>query len=343
MISIKFPDRFILTTDGVRNINDVVPGMKVYEWGTSRQLEIQELIKLPFRNMYKLTYSDERIEYITDREAIYLDQGVVSPHSPFCKCLKTRDFPIKLRPIDFTKYDGKIRLPLNPDPYVAGALLIHGDLDDPYMNWPQNRTEANNHFSHIYNVDYHSFKDGKTYFQMKGKTVEEPLKWSDFFGEFDGYIPSKYIYTEPYNRVQFIKGAFDLGYNIKKSPYKAALYHKDIEKINIVRNMLYTLGVSSIVYDDGDEHVLEMTGYPESWPWFYHYEYIVRMINSSRRRDFHELNGYDDESRLATVTLENIEKVACCERYWRNSVPHISLEQPNMIYISPNYLPRVSM
>lgn len=357
MIAKEFPARTILTTRGVLDANDVLPGDFVYEWRTGNLLEVKEIKMMPFYEMFKLVYSDGRYQYIVDPECIYLDQWTLPPHHPFCKCTYTRDYPIKIYPIDFTKgNEYGIEAPLDPDPYVAGALCIHGDQDQEELNWDFDRTEANNQFSHKYNVDYYPLiGPNENYFQWKGRVTEERITWKEFFGDIDFHatnpesdkiIPDKYFYTSMKNRVQFIRGAFDMGYDETRSPDRVALYHTDRNKLVWVKKMLDSMGVSCHIYTDmrvdyKRKHWLEIQGPLNTWPgFFYHYDYIARMLNNSIDKCCVTAS---DQELYATVTLVDIVNMGGCRYYAKNPVPHIVLEREHMFYTSPNFLPCVSI
>ena len=347
MISrMPFPRKY-LTSRGVLDISDINPGDCVYEWKTNKLLEIQTIEYLCYNNMYEVTYSDGRIEYHTNHEPVYLEEYNTPPHSPFCKCRRSWQFPINLYPIIFDTTT--ISKPLSPDPYIAGALLIYGDQTDPYINYPMNRIEPNNEFSHKYNVDYYPLLDKKkAYLQWKGKEAERPITWEEFFPSYDFYgtnhnsrlmVPNEYLYAPMNDRTQFIRGVFDTGYIKSRSPYQAAIFHEDQCKMRWVQSILWSMGIPSVLSYNEEKNpawCLEVRGKFNHYPGFFYYrEYIEAMISADNKGAPIEYNN--------RVTIVKTRPLECCPFGIHNPFPHIRLRKPHMVYTSVNYLPRVSI
>lgn len=350
MISKELYPRKVLTNRGVLDIADVNIGDYLYEWRTGNPLEVKDIWMIPFRNMYEVKYSDGRVEYHTDVEHLYLDEHFLPPHRPCCECMRTKHYPINLYPTIFDK--DKILSPLIPDPYVAAALMIYGDQNDPYLNYPLDRTEANNQFSHKYNVDYFpQTGPNKAYFQRKGKTTDHRITWEEFFYRYsfyatthkegDSLIPREYLYASYNDRVQFVRGIFDMGYIQKRSPDTVSVFHTEKEKLEVVQQFLWSMGlISEIVYDDSAKTSrvwrLDIKGLFQDYPgFFYHRPYIENMIETDNRilkRD-----------PLFRVTVVDIRAYECCSEMIHNPIPHIVLERNHMVYTSANFLPRISI
>ena len=346
MISrIPFPRKY-LTNRGVLDIKDINPGDCVYEWKTNNLLEIQGIEWLCYHNMYEVVYSDGRIEFHTNHEPVYLEEYNNPPHAPFCKCRRSREFPITLYPITF---NNSLTRPLAPDPYIAGVLLIYGDQEDPYINYPIDRIEPNNEFAHKYNVDYYPMLDSKkAYFQWKGRQVDEPIQWEEFFPNYTFYgkgneepiiIPDEYMYASMKDRTQFIRGVFDAGYVQSRSPLRAAIFHDNPCKLRWVQSMLWSMGIpSKLTYDEDKtpNSGLEIQGKFNHYPgFFYHRQYIEAMIKAD--------TGGAPTEYSNKVTIVRTRPLEYCPIAIHNPVPHIRLAQSHMFYTSINYLPRVSI
>ena len=348
--------RKFLTGRGVVDSSEVHVGDYLYEWRTGNHLEVKDVQPVTYNNMYEIVYSDGRIEYHTDHEDLYLDEYTVAPHSPFCKCRKTSEFPIQLYPLDFTRYT--LVNNLWPDPYIAGVLLMHGDQDDQYINYPIDRTEANNEFSHKYNVDYcfnleelpYSLDD-KAYFQWKGKADNTPLTWEQFFPSYkfyakdhclSNYFPTEYLYSSINDRTQFIRGVFDMGYIQRRSPDSVSLFHKNREKLVQFQPFLWSMGLmNQICYDDTGKDGLvwrmDIIGIFSRYPgFFYHREYIEGMIDANNLRQFPNPDN-------TSVTVVDVKPLEDCPIYTHNPQWHVYLKESHMIYTSANFLPRVSI
>ena len=132
MISqIPFPRKY-LTKRGVIDARNIIPGDYVYEWRTNKLLEVKAVENITYNNMYEAVYSDERTEFYTNHELVYLEDYILPPHHPFCRCRRSWQFPITLYPIEFN--EGCLIAPLSSDPYTAGSALIFGSHEESNLS-----------------------------------------------------------------------------------------------------------------------------------------------------------------------------------------------------------------
>jgi hypothetical protein len=91
---------------------------------------------LPVNTIWEVEYTDGRLSYISSSDMIFTGKYICQMISLVDMCLIRHKGDlhtcylenIKQLPIEFTKE--KIVNSLNPDPYIAGALLTHGDLEN---------------------------------------------------------------------------------------------------------------------------------------------------------------------------------------------------------------------
>lgn len=160
----------IITHKGIVSIANANIGDKVYEYNTGKMMEIRGIVKSKCTDILQVSFSDKRTDLRTHDELL-----------PSGK--------IKLSPLEFNP--GKIKDPLNPDPYISGALFIYGDYKSKYINLPLDMDEVNNEFAHKYNLDYASKLDeNRVYFSFNHKP-NDPITWSEFYPDYDFYAKSK--------------------------------------------------------------------------------------------------------------------------------------------------------
>jgi len=164
-ISKEIYNRQILTNKGIKKISEVNIGDYVYEWRTSRLLEIKDIWMMNYENMYEITYSDGRVEFLTSNEALYLDDILSPRHFPSCECKVTGDFPLHLFPVIFDSRHFKRSNNLHP--YDAGINWYKGQdiIFDDYM--------------------YQSYKDRRQFIRGIFDTAYSPYLSPDEVSLFD--------------------------------------------------------------------------------------------------------------------------------------------------------------
>ena len=113
----------VLTQKGVKAIEDVDIGDIVFEYKTSRLLEVYDVNRYNIGPIYEVTYSDKRKEFYSVQDYIYTGYSII----PFIRLLRypkeTKLGIIKSYQTDFELPD-EVRDELILDPYIVGALLM---------------------------------------------------------------------------------------------------------------------------------------------------------------------------------------------------------------------------
>ena len=336
-------------------IEDLIPGDKIYEYKTNKFLEVRRVKKLPKDTIWEITYNDGRLSYISSSDLLFTGRDI-------CKIIPAIDTPLIRNPLDNSlsqlfdihqypiEYNSETLLDiLMPDPYIAGALLIHGDFDDEYINLPLDKESADNHFAHRYNLDFSEMKvgKGKCYYQYNGAPKGEAIKWVDFFKGHHIYATTKcmedpiispcYTRAPIKDRWKFIMGAFDIGYSKSIFPDSISISLKDEYRLVLIQRMLCSMGILSNVYYDPTmkdkyerKYRLDIVGNYDTYPgFFYDINYINRvLINDNRKFNF---------ERPFELRIKSIKK------YTEGYMYNIEVNKPNAIYIDSNFLPRISL
>ena len=249
-----------------------------------------------------------------------------------------KDSRIRLFPLIFLP--DKVSRPLYPDPYVAGALFIYGNYDDEYLNLPLDRYQVNNNFSHGYNVEYFPLLGKNTvYFQWKGKDTDHRITWKEFFPCYEFFaknkdtsmppIPDDYMYSTYKDRVQFIRGVFDLGYMKSDSPDYASINHWSKERLELVQRMLWSMGIPS--QPKRTRWRLDIMGSLKDYPGFFYWRpFIDNMIMTDRN-----VIKTDPPLRYGITKITKIKNKPGVTK-------HLILEKPQSLFSTIDYLPRVS-
>lgn len=336
-------------------IQDLIPGDKLYEYKTNNLLEVRNVKKLPKNVIWEITYNDGRLSYVSSSDLLFTG-------SKICKTIPADDMCLVRNPIDnapvlldtIQQYPVKFQNrgfidTLKPDPYIAGALLIHGDFDDEYINLPMDRESADNHFAHRYNLDFSQMKVGKRrcYYQYNGAPKSKAIKWVDFFKGHHIYATTKcredpiispcYTRASMTNRWKFIMGAFDIGYSKSIFPDTISISANDEYRLVLIQRMLCSMGVLSKVSYDGSIndkigrcYRLDIVGSYDTFPgFFYDIEHINRILQNHNRK-------FNFEPKFE-LRIESIK------RYTEGYMYNVELNKPHAIYIDSNFLPRISI
>ena len=279
----------VITTKGIVPITNVHIGDKLYEYGTGDPIEVKDIITTDCKNGVRLTFTDGRSEIYGCCE--YVPVGVLVQAKDIVD--KHIDGVFYLYEVEFDRK--RITEPLYPDPYVVGAFFMYGDYSDEYLNLPMGRYEANNNISHKYNIDYFpTIGNGKVYFQWKGKNTDHRITWKEFFSKYDFYakdkcgvqppIPLDYMFGWKNDRVQFIRGAFDLGYHPELNPDRVAVNHWSKERLEWLQWMVWSMGIPAEIveypeYNDGKvKYQLNVLGVGDRYPGFFYWSYLEQQI-----------------------------------------------------------------
>lgn len=323
----------IITHKGIINISEVNIGDKVYEYNTGKLLEVRGIKKSKDTEIFEVTFSDKRTSLRTHDEILPAGE-------------------IETKPLEFNH--DKVVKPLYPDPYIAGALFIYGNHEDKYLSLPLDMDAANNEFANKYNLDYGNRLDHNIVYFSYSYTPNKLITWREFFKDYDFYaktkkksspiIPNEYMYGSIKDRIQFIMGVFDLGYDKTRFPDFVAIQHWNEDMLKLVQKILWSLGVPSVVeYDPiyrDDERMIHK--------YLYNREYRLRILGDKSRWPgfFYDINKLEhfiiEDSWIKKLEPKWIFKVQSSKRYCHGFMNNIVLDKPSWYY-TENYLPRLSL
>lgn len=326
----------VQTTEGDVNINDISIGDTVYSYDSKKELEVMEIVDLTKEDVYKVTYTDGREDYYQESELIYIGYGVIPIKSLIDDRRHGMHGSIKQYQISYgTSYNPHVR---RSDPYISGALCIYGNAKDEFINLPSDCTAANSFFINKYQAFY-EWKIGSnaTYFSRNGDINNKLISWKDFFHNKTCHdIIKEYKRASINDRWEFIRGVFDIGYKSEAFPDSCSIAHSDEDKLKIVQEILWSLGVlSKTDYDPslqlgkGREYRLDILSPSfDNYPgFFYNIDSIERMIRN--------------QSRLLNPKFKlQIGKI---EKYNSAFSRRLIFNQRNSVYLTSNFLPRVGM
>ncbi len=330
----------VLTTNGIKNVSDVLIADQLYEYRTGELLDIIQTKKVLRTNCYLITFHDGRSEWYLENDQIFLGDRIIN----VCELLK-QSFPISIEmyPIDYKK----IMTPLFPDPYIAGALLMYGDFDDLYINLPLNRDKVNDHLFHKYNLIFgDKLNKNRVYFKSDRNGKEDLITWKEFFPNYKMYptskdindpiIPIEYQLASINDRWKFIRGVFDLGYDQINFPDTIGISNKHEFRLKEIQKILWSLGVlSKISYDPNQTekemlYRLDILGEKNIYPGFFSNIYSME----------YQINTDDRFIRHQTKYILGIQNIKYMGKY---SSYRLKLNKQKTLYLSENFLPRVSL
>lgn len=346
-----FP-RLIPTNRGNVEISQIVPGDFVYLYMDPKEMskcntklmsEVKRVIQKDTCSVWRIEYSDGRTQFVDQLSNIYTGVGITSLYAAFADREKLLA-PIKQAQVDW--YPGVVRSPLMPDPYIAGALITHGDYDDEYINLPLDRDSADSFFGDKYQVDYaEKLGNNRIYVRWKNGPEEIPITWREFFPKqnffakthqlTDKLIPDDYMYASTKDRIQYIRGAFDVGYDTDMFPDEVAIASRDEYRLRKIQYMLWSLGiVSGVTYDPnllaGRDRLyrLDVLSQIPDPGFFYDINKIEHQILNEPRRYC---------KKKFNLNIVRAEKVGIGYTH------ELILEDHEMIYLDDLLLPRVSL
>ena len=314
----------VQTERGDVPIEQITVGDIVYEYNTGRPYEVLDIVEED-RMMHRAKYNDGRIMYYSEGE---LD--ILRSIQPSQECVR---------------FGKRIANPLQTDAYTAGAFLVYGDRNDEYMNLPFDISCVNIHFGNLYNIEFDNTipVNGKRYYRFKGSPEGTRIKWTEFFPNLNSgtivnanmntsvsnlgseggtvgvdidihyygpnastsLIPLEYQRARIVDRMKFIRGVFEMGYDRLTFPEDCGIAHWDKTFLEEVQKMLWSLGILSVIEYDEET----ATGY-----------HPVVTTNESRL-----------ESGGGSVTV-NIEYKPNEGRFWQLYVVGKSAVEPGLFY-----------
>lgn len=341
----------IHTDKGIIPIEKIIPTDRVYDFKTGALHEIRGIFHSDKQEVYQLEFTDGRKDYFRYEEPLFIGDQITNIKT-IIKIMENAeaDSPVSnwtligdLKQIPL-EYHG--REELLPDPYIAGALIIYGDSGSEYINLPLDRSKADQFFSAKYKLN-HADKLGENtvFFRYDGTNGDELITWKAFFPNQtflaktkepkDPIIPNAYLFASINDRWQFVRGAFDIGWSKEMFPKSCSIAHHQEWKLLALQELLLSLGVLSIVsyapnlpLARGRKYRLDVLSPDNKWPgFFYNIDSIEKMI----------LSKETEASFPYRLGIRSIKKHAVAY------TEHLILEKPNLIYMTNDFLPRVSV
>lgn len=340
----------VQTTRGAVSIENILPGDIVYEYGTGKELRVTDVDPPRMDWIIEAVYNDGRTQIYRFGDSIYTGKGI---KNVIDSIISEEYYPIGVHELEL--HNKKVSSPLYPDPYIAGALIIFGRYDSSYINLPLDRNAANQLFAHKYDLDFaDKLEDNTTFYCWNGEDKSIPITWKEFFPNYDMYVTTKQIYSplipDEYtrasiiNRKKFIRGVFDTGYSKDMFPDTVGIAHTCKERLEVVQNMLWSLGVlSKITYDPnlplsrGRIYRLDVIGDYDGYPGFFYDINAIRKTLDDDNKLIRKLNPF--QLRVMTMRSVSMNGATIDRGYMQN----IHLEKPSALYVTDNFLPRVSV
>lgn len=341
------------TNRGLTPINYLYPGDEVYSYDGKEKFEVKSIKKL-YGNIIDIIYSDGRSQKCCEDSLIFTGNKIEKVSNIFRAQDRSIYYNSNINQYEIDFSSGVISEALSPDPYMAGMFFMYGDFVDPYLNLVKPRKRPN-----IFNIEDHLFhryhltpvddlSTSKRYFSIYDD--KKLVRWYDLFHTWPVFnktsrvhkslIPTAYSISSINDRWQFLRGAADYGY-----PGGDALYipNQDETKLKELQKMMWSIGIlSKISYNsiiaDGDSfvlgngmnYVLEILPTHESYPgMFYNIFHIKNFLN-------YDNHPFKPDNKF----------ILSISRMFHSGTGYIYeliLNKPNQIYLSENYLPRVSL
>lgn len=291
----------------------------------------------PKTMLYRLHYTDGRSslhsldEMIYTRKGKFPIKGLIQNFIP----LEVDFFPIKYKHI--------IGRNLEPDAYVSGMFLTYGNSDDPHINLPIRLNRSNFYLSDKYQMDYGMKMKGNLAF-FSYMYSDEIITWKDFFFDKLKEDTLKYHHIPIYirrssinDRWQYIRGAFDIGYQLDIFlESECGIGHTERSRLEEVQLLLWSLGINSTIekvnWLNKNHFKFRLLINEDSSTFgrfFYNTKLIERML----------VNRYSRIKYPPPVNPVRLSHISV-----EGEFPHreLILEKPS-VYIQTNFLPRVSL
>ncbi len=239
----------VQTDSGEVSIFNINIGDTVYN-PYGKRVKVVGVKRYCLEEIYKITYTDGRTTFHILDDWIHTREGDIK----FENIIENKKYAI----LDLGKvnYEMDITNPIIPDPYISGVFLTYGDMTSEYLNLPMNMTRANPFFANKYNVEYNGIPiDGLSYFKYCGDVPNNKITWKSFlknnldylFTEY-GILPLQYRRASLNDRWQFIRGAFDIGYDSSIfREEECGIGHKSKIKLEMIQSILWSLGIKSFI------------------------------------------------------------------------------------------------
>lgn len=337
----------VLTHSGIVELSYIVPGDYVYEYKTGNFLKVLNVTKPTKCIIYQITYNDKRIDFIGNNDFIFTGKNIIDVTSVN---RNTTFSEIIQNPINFNK----VVIPnIDPDPYLAGAFLIYGDYNDKYINLPYDMNGINDVFLNKHSVTsiLSESNNNKIYFKYTGDHENKKITWNRFFNTYSNIninkrnkkspiVPSIYSRGSIKDRIQFIRGVFDVGYSSKIFKNNTiGIIHNNVRNLKQIQEILWSLGIlSKIEFDkyinSNNKYKLEILGKYNGYPGFiYNINEIENLLSNNI------INSDKFKLSIDKISNNNISGL----RYNIGYMSNLILEKPQAIYLNDKFLPRVSI
>lgn len=334
----------VLTSDGVKPIDEINIGDKVYEYETNNLLEVTGIMKYKPSTVYYVVYSDGRCTMFLENEPYFDGWQIIKDgfnHESRVNIIQP--------PIEFNK--DKVVNPLPMDPYLAGPLFVYGDHNNPLVNLPYYYTNKldEKYLESLYLIQniYDMNNNPYILFNDIRDESECAIAWNELYERFNinkfykdqiTEFPIEYIRASFNDREKFIRGIFDIGYSKDIFENGIGIVGSNKVMMNEVQRMLISLGViSKITYSPvlhrirGFEFRLDIINHYSSDPGLFHnIENIMEVIE--HEKELMDGNNYP------SIKISMIKALPI-----KGCMYNLYLEEPNQIYLDSNYLPRVSL
>lgn len=327
----------VYTQRGLIYMEDVLPTDFVYEFNSGKQLQVLSIHKHLSNKLLEVTFDDGRVQIVDSANIIYNPRHLNGIKEIF-HYLPNEKYPyIPCKELDFNTN----RPIFGSMPYIAGAFLIYGDTDDPYVNIQHGHYPRTDWMIES-NLAASKTMNGRNKTYYENAFTSKPLKWDDLIPEIMlksdtvcKYIPDTYFYGSIQDRWNLVRGIFDAGYDTYMFPNNVGILHWSESKLIEVKELLLSLGVlsriSTINLDGTHKYRLDVIDNNNLNPKFFYYDkYITHMINVAA-------HGY-----LSTFEISHITNISECKYgsvNHRSVIVEITTSQKNAIIIGEHFLP----
>ena len=289
--------------------------------------------------VYRVHYNDGRSSLHLLKDFLHTDYGRMVLKDLINKSIKPN---VTLYQIP---YGTRSRDILIPDPYVQGALLSYGDTNKEFINLPIGRNKVYPHLMNKYQMTYAELpiKDSLAFFRYQGNNSHTAITWREFFYlddnlfARDGSLPLKIKRATINDRWQFVRGAFDIGYDPSLfNEEQCGICHKSLAPLMRVQSLLWGLGINSTISEDVKDNQFkwryrlailgDATTFPNN---FYNIDNRETMITNRTSVVKYPMSPF--QLKIKKITLDG-------ERQYRELI----LDRPS-VYIDIDFLPRISL
>lgn len=331
----------VQTPKGNIKIHDLHIEDEVYDIYGKRQIIKAIGSEKKRQKIYEITYSDGRKTHFLEDDFIYIGKNMyatpkrlIDDHRKYVEESGFNEMKIGDIESHEVNYEDGIRTPLIPDPYITGALLIYGDYKYDFINLPLDQSQALYFLQIMYQLD----------------AMNPTIIWNDLFRYYklqaiskdskDRIFPIEYLKASINDRWQLIRGVFDTGYEKTWTPDQISLMHKDRERLQAVQEILWSMGIYSVVFRNPDPQI------PRSNEWrldvSYQYEQYARFFYNiglmehqlSKEKDHPVCHFDSDPFKLSIIKIEIVGT---------GFTNDLILENGNILFLTDNFLPRISI